>query len=291
MRIAILNAQIGMSARSRSARVQALARAGEAPLLSLFYHRVADEHPGPWTISNSAFERHVSYCAEHFDCISLDELQRRVRQRTSYRPSVTFTFDDGYADNCDMALNLLVQEKVPCTYFVTVENVLQQKPFDHDLRTGVPLRVNTVDQLRWMVSQGIEIGLHTYSHFDFSRRWDAVTIEREIVRAKAELEQLVSQEIRYFAFPFGLVKHLRPEVIRAIAEAEMSGFCSAFGAYNLVGRDSFHIRRMHGDPEIARLRNWLSFDQRKVRREPVITYELPEIESARTDSPEVCHVV
>ena len=29
---------------------------GRAPLMVLFYHRVADEHPNPWTMTNACFE-------------------------------------------------------------------------------------------------------------------------------------------------------------------------------------------------------------------------------------------
>jgi hypothetical protein len=34
--------------------------------------------------------------------------------------------------------------------------------------------------------------------------------------------------------------------------------------------DAFHIRRIHGDPDFVRLRNWLSFDERKLRQEPAL---------------------
>jgi hypothetical protein len=70
-------------------------------------------------------------------------------------------------------------------------------------------------------------------------------------------------------------KHLTQIAIEAVDRAGFEGFCSAFGAYNLVGRDAFHIRRFHGDPELARLKNWLSFDERKIHIEPEVRYFLP----------------
>lgn len=266
------HAEIARPLRKR--RMEAMAIRGEAPMSVLFYHRVADVAPNAWTISVAAFERHVQFIRSNFELIQLDELQRRVRERDSYRPSVTFTFDDGYADNCRHALPLLIRHRIPCVYFVSVENVRDSLPFSHDIEAGQPLAVNSVEELRAAADGGIEIGLHTYSHFDFSKFHDERTIHREIGEAKNELERLVGRTVRYFAFPFGMPRQLQPCVIRAVHDAGMLGFCSAFGGYNLVDRDDFHIRRIHGDPEFARLMNWLSFDRRKVRREPNIPYDL-----------------
>ena len=95
----------------------------------LFYHRVADCHPNDWTLSRDAFRRHVEYATEHLEPIGLDELQRRVRNGASPRPTVTFTFDDGYAENCDFALPLLMEHRLPTVYFVTTAHLLGRKPF------------------------------------------------------------------------------------------------------------------------------------------------------------------
>jgi peptidoglycan/xylan/chitin deacetylase (PgdA/CDA1 family) len=255
----------------------------------LFYHRVADENPNPWTISVNEFERHLNYCRDHYDLIGLDEVQRRSSELDSYRPSVTFTFDDGYADNCRHALPLLIRHRVPCVYFVSVRNVRDQVSFPHDISAGIPLPVNTVDELVAAAEGGIEIGLHTHSHFDFSQPFDRATLLCEIVDAKHELEDLIKRPVRYFAFPYGLPKHLQPEAIQTVYDAGMLGFCSAFGAYNLPGQDTFHIRRIHGDPEFARLMNWLTFDTRKVRNEPIVPYTLSTAEQPLNLEPE--HVV
>lgn len=255
----------------------------------LFYHRVADEISNSWTISVKEFERHVDYCRNHFDLIGLDELQRRVREIDAHRPSVTFTFDDGYAENCRHALPLLIRNRIPCTYFVSVQHIRDQISFSHDVDAGQPLPVNTVDELVAAAEGGIEIGLHTYSHFDFSQTFDPATLEREIHGAKVELEELIGRPIRYFAFPYGLPEQLHPDAIKAVYQAGMLGFCSAFGAYNFPCQDDFHIRRIHGDPEFARLLNWLTYDAGKIHKAPTIRYDL----SPPTEPivPEIEHVV
>ncbi|GAB5512317.1 MAG: polysaccharide deacetylase family protein [Rhodopirellula baltica] len=264
---------------------------GEAPMSVLFYHRVADEPANPWTISKREFERHVDYCRENFELISLEEVQRRLESGHSPRPSVTFTFDDGYSENCELALPLLIRHRIPCTYFVTTENVRHGHPFEHDLRLNHPLPINTVEQLKAAADAGIEIGLHTANHVDFNRVHTAEELNKEIVEAKFNLEEMIDRPVRYLAVPFGLPEQMRPAVIETARKCGLVGICSAYGAYNLIGDDSFHIRRFHGDPEFNRFRNWLTYDNRKNLRRPTLPTEdvlniAPEV-AARVRQPEL----
>ncbi|WP_419189043.1 polysaccharide deacetylase family protein [Stieleria marina] len=270
-----LRARVAATSSLRRARMEELCRKGKAPMYVPFYHRVANNSPNDWTISRDTFAKQVDYCLEHFDPVGLDEVQRRVRVNESQRPTITFTFDDGYAENCEFALPLLVEKKMPTVYFVTVNCIRQQESFPHDCESGVSLAVNTVSQIREFSDLGIEIGLHTRSHVDFANVHSAAEIHSEIIDAKIELEQIIGRKVRYFAFPFGMPAQLTQAAIETVYEAGLSGFCSAYGAYNLPGRDAFHIRRFHGDGEFNRFLNWTSFDPRKVDGEPTVRYFLP----------------
>ncbi len=272
---AALSAYTALSAPYRRAQVDSLSAQSVCPISVLFYHRVANSFPNGWTISKKLFEQHIDYCQQHFDTIDLAEVQRRVRENDSCTPAVSLTFDDGYFANCNFAIPLLLERRIPCTYFVTTRNVVHQLPFGHDVENGRQLAVNTTRQLREMSEAGIEIGCHTRSHVDFSKIHDPESVRNEIIGAKEELEQVIGTAVRYFAFPFGMPAQLTQVAIEAVHEAGFDGFCSAYGGYNLIGRDSFHIRRCHGDPEFSRLKNWLTFDPRKARNEPSIRYFLP----------------
>lgn len=258
-------------------RMCRLAAQGQAPISVLFYHRVADHTPNPWTISCADFERQINLLRRSFDVIGLDEVQRRIRAVDSRRPAVAITFDDGYQDNNQFALPLLTQLRLPCTYFVSVDNVQKGIGFQHDIDSGESIATNTMDELRHWSRSGVEIGLHTRTHFDFSKADDEQTIENEIFSAHAELTACIEKPIRYFAVPFGTEAQLRPAVINAVYQLGMSGFCSAYGAYNLPGRDAFHIRRIHGDTDFNRFKNWIYFDQSKLSTEPLISYELEQL--------------
>ena len=66
--------------------------------------------------------------------------------------------------------------------------------------------------------------------------------------------------IRYFAFPYGLHANLNAEAFRLARRAGYQGACSAYGGYNWPGDDHFHLQRIHADPEMLRLKNWLTSD-------------------------------
>ena len=84
-----------------------------APVAGLFLHRVADDVPNPWTITNAHFDWMLTWLQLNVDIVSIDEATRRIREGHSGRMSVFITFDDGYADNCLFAIPELISRKVP----------------------------------------------------------------------------------------------------------------------------------------------------------------------------------
>ena len=105
--------------RQSSARRKAQ---GQVPMQVLFYHRVADDHPNDWTISLKSFSTQIDWLQEQFDIVSLQEAQRRIECGQNDIPTVSITFDDGYADNCKTAVPYLLEREIPFTYFVTTDN-------------------------------------------------------------------------------------------------------------------------------------------------------------------------
>lgn len=237
----------------------------QVPVMFLFYHRVADEHPNGWTISNDRFQSQIEWLRERFDLVSIEEGQRRIAAEQNDRPTVCITFDDGYADNCTTAIPWLLEQKIPFTYFVTSNHTQSGEPFSHDVACGCPLAPNTVEQLREMAQAGVEIGAHTRTHADLGKLTSESDLYDEIVGSKRDLESMLDHPVRYFAFPFGLPENLSTAAFRVAFQAGFWGVCSAYGGYNLPGEDSFHLQRIHGDPEWARFRNWLTVDPRKIK--------------------------
>jgi peptidoglycan/xylan/chitin deacetylase (PgdA/CDA1 family) len=234
------------------------------PVQILFYHRVADEYPNDWTMPTRVFARQIDWLRTRFDIVNLAEAQSRIAAGHNRRPTVCITFDDGYADNMAFAVPLLLQNKLPFTYFVSTDHVLGDRPFLHDVARGQPLAPNTREHLRELAAAGVEIGGHTCSHADAGQLRHSELVH-EIAGCKRELEHAIGRDVRYFAFPYGLQRNLSTEAFRVALQAGYAGVCSAYGGYNAPGGDAFHLRRIHADPEFIRFRNWLTIDPRKLQ--------------------------
>lgn len=229
------------------------------PVQILFYHRVADTELNPWTIETQRFADQIDWLSERFDIVSLSEAQRRISSGRNDRPTAVITFDDGYADNNDFALPLLLDCELPFTYFVTSGNVKSGQPFPHDIDRGAPLAPNTVADIRALTEAGVEIGAHTRTHPDIAKL-SGEQLEEEIVGSKHDLEAMTGKRVRYFAFPFGQPQNMSSAAFDVARRAGFAGVCSAYGGYNFPGGNAFHLERFHADPEFIRFKHWLSVD-------------------------------
>lgn len=262
----LLNLYYVASLPQRRQTAERMEQECSAPVMTLFYHRVADEHPNGWTISNDRFQEQINWIRERYAIVSLSDAQQRIGTEHNLEPVVCLTFDDGYADNCEIALPWLVEEQIPFTYFVTTNHIASGEPFAHDLQAGTPLKPNSIEQIQELSAAGVEIGAHTRSHADLGQIENEQELYEEIVGSKRDLEAMIDRPVNYFAFPFGLPQNMSTAGMRIAYQAGFWGVCSAYGGYNLPGDDNFHIQRIHGDPEWSRFRNWLTLDPRKLRQ-------------------------
>ncbi len=235
-----------------------------APVVVLAYHRVADDLATRWTVSNRMFARQIDWLAGRFDLISLAEAQRRLLAGDNCQTAACITFDDGYAENCHQAIPLLVKRRIPSTYFVTVKNVLDGVPFDHDLAVGKPSPPNTPEQLRAMADAGVEIGSHGYEHIGLGSIDDRRELTRQVLVSRERLQDVLGRPVRYFAFPYGHGEHLNPNAMDMACEAGYEGVCSCYGGYNFPGDDPAHLQRTPVDESMSQLKNCVSIDPRKL---------------------------
>lgn len=91
-----------------------------ARLTILIFHRVAeradplqDDIP-----TTEEFAAKMAILARYFRPLPLREGLLRLKRGTLPPRAVAVTFDDGYADNCELAMPVLLQHGVPATFFV-----------------------------------------------------------------------------------------------------------------------------------------------------------------------------
>ena len=103
---------------------------GPAGSVILMYHRIADLDADPWglAVSPAHFAEHLGVLRRHAT-ISLRDLVHASGRGAHPRGAVVVTFDDGYADNVETALPLLLRQRIPATVFLTTEAVGAQREF------------------------------------------------------------------------------------------------------------------------------------------------------------------
>jgi len=91
-----------------------------ARLSILIYHRVlpADDGFNNWDVTAGEFESQMRAVAEQFSPLPLSEAVERLAARSLPARAVCVTFDDGYADNAEVALPILRKHRVPATFFI-----------------------------------------------------------------------------------------------------------------------------------------------------------------------------
>lgn len=89
-------------------------------LLVLTYHRVlkAQDSLLDDNLDAVTFEWHMQLLREQFTVLSLSEATARLQEGTLPARAVCVTFDDGYADNFEVALPVLQKWGIPATVFV-----------------------------------------------------------------------------------------------------------------------------------------------------------------------------
>jgi peptidoglycan/xylan/chitin deacetylase (PgdA/CDA1 family) len=86
----------------------------------LVYHRVGAGAIDPWqlTVDPENFASQMETLARDWSPISLAELVEGVQRRRLPERAVAVTFDDGYADNLEVAAPILLEHAIPVTLFV-----------------------------------------------------------------------------------------------------------------------------------------------------------------------------
>ena len=94
------------------------ASTGRVPILT--YHRVFKEKDSliPWDLDEAEFRRQMKFVSTVCEPMTVSSAAALLQRRELPRRAVCVTFDDGYADNHDVAMPVLRDLGIPATFYV-----------------------------------------------------------------------------------------------------------------------------------------------------------------------------
>jgi len=240
------------------------------------FHRIADFPGDELSYPPAAFAELLKYWRDHYEILPLHRLLARVARRLpAAHPSLTITFDDGYADNYEVAAPALDRGDLSATFFVTTARLgaVHRFPWDADL-PSTPALMNW-DHVRALHAAGFGIGSHTETHVRLSQtRGSQLARELEGSRARiiAELNLPETAAVE-FAYPFGGEGDCDGEARRAVQAAGYRCCLSCHGGLVAATDSPFCLRRICVSPRYhARPRDWArAITRARLRQVPLST--------------------
>jgi peptidoglycan/xylan/chitin deacetylase (PgdA/CDA1 family) len=163
------------------------------------YHSVMDEPQrqaytlGGIIHSSAVFRRQMEIIAGDYDPVTLNDVLLFVRgEKELPAHAVAVTFDDGYADNYEVALPILERVGVPATFYVTVDCIETARlPWPSRLRyaffTTNALSWNETDKTIWTLRNMDERDRAFLRACDVCAQLAGARLEQFVAKAEDEL--------------------------------------------------------------------------------------------------------
>lgn len=211
----------------------------------LTYHSVSRHRRHETTCSPEAFERQMAFLARETNVLSLTDLVAGgVSPPDPSKPTVAITFDDGYADNLEIALPILDQHRLTATFFALAGYVGTGQCLPHDRRLpGKAARLLSWDEIRALHGRGMAIGSHGITHCRFAAL-DDDALRREISDSRRRIEAELNAEVRLISFPYGRALDYDARALREVRNAGYAGAATAQYGWNALRGDMFELRRI-----------------------------------------------
>ena len=221
-----------------------LAMRNNQRVIVLSYHRVNDDLRDSLTVGIEQFDRHMAILKQKYTVAAIADIVRGNVPRNTARPVVAVTFDDGYLDNYENAVPILLKHKIPAAFFISTGMIGSKNGFAHDLRKlGKALPNMNWKQIAHMKQLGFTIGSHTVTHINCAKD-DAGKVREEIIKSKETIEDRLGIKEVMFAYPFGKMEDMNNEILEYVKKAGYIGCVSAYEGPNEKTLTPFNVLRM-----------------------------------------------
>nr|WP_297267101.1 polysaccharide deacetylase family protein [uncultured Prevotella sp.] len=186
------------------------------------YVHILNGHMVDWHHDNDAdgerFARQLAKLHQYCDFVNIEDAVRMVvNQEKVSRPTVAFTFDDGWRDCYTQIAPQLDKYGVNAMFFINpnftdaadkgdkayIENFTvntTKSPGKHPM---------TWQQIRELQKKGYLFGAHTLDHYCINDE-NVEELEHQIADCRKVMEDRLGDTCEYFAFPYGRLEHANP---------------------------------------------------------------------------------
>lgn len=214
------------------------------PIPILLYHSI-DERCAPayrrLAVTPEQFELQLRWLADAgYAPLTISSLVAALDRGTGLpeRPAA-ITFDDGFRDFIVGALPILEKLLFSATLYVATGYIGSTSRWLVELDEGARPMLSA-SEIRSVAAAGVECGAHTVTHpeLDVLRRPQA---QAEIRNSKMRLEDILGDEVRTFAYPFG---YASTRTRRLVAEAGFDSACRVRHALSAPGEERYALSRV-----------------------------------------------
>ncbi|MGH9414798.1 MAG: polysaccharide deacetylase family protein [Terriglobales bacterium] len=172
------------------------------PYCVVAFHRIAADGE-ELSYPAAAFADLCRYWRDHYEILTLDCLLARLAHGDAApRPSLCITFDDGYADNAEIAAEILDRLDLSATFFITSAAIGNPNQFPWDRHLAAPPPLMRWEQVRALHAAGFGIGSHTATHARLNGL-SADELASQLTSSRARLQAVLGTPVVDFAYPFG----------------------------------------------------------------------------------------
>ncbi len=154
-------------------------------------------------------------------------------------PRVALTFDDGFCNAFEKALEPLAQHRLRALQFLVADAI--GKLNEWDIREGeAPEPLMDAGQIRQWLQAGHGIGSHSLTHARLTRL-SVRDAREEIITSKKKLEDTFGVAVEHFCYPYGDAN----EAVRdLVMEAGYRTACTTLFGVNTPATPPFALRRL-----------------------------------------------
>lgn len=191
---------------------------------SNFVH-ILNGHMVDWNHDNDSdgvrFAKQLAELHKFCDFVNIEDAVRMIVNKESVsRPTIAFTFDDGWRDCYTQIAPQLEKYGVNAMFFINpnladaVDNLdnLYIENFTTNITKSPGKQPMTWTQIKDLQKRGFMIGAHTLDHYCIADD-NVFELERQIGDCKRVIEKKLEISCDYFAFPYGRLEHANPKSI------------------------------------------------------------------------------